>query len=105
MIDREAASLDIQYANEWRLKALDDSVVREKRWESEQAQALMRWLDTGDNDQELKFEWLKDRCCEGTGRWILQNAKFRSWLQKGRGDPILWLYGKPGSGAFNLNYA
>ncbi|KAF5982359.1 NACHT domain-containing protein [Fusarium bulbicola] len=98
LIDKEAASLDIQHAQEWRQKALEHSATREQRWEAEQSQALMKWLEAGDNDQDLKLEWLKERCCPGTGSWIVQNDKFRSWLQKARGSPIMWLYGKPGSG-------
>jgi hypothetical protein len=103
LIDREAASLDIYHANEWRKKALDDSINQEQRWESEQVQALMKWLESDDNDQELKFEWLKERCCPGTGRWIIGNAKFRSWLQSGAGNPVMWLYGKPGAGWYKTN--
>ena len=91
-------SRDIQDASEWRRKALEDSTVREQRWRSEQAQALMKWLETGNDDQDLKFGWLKERCCPGTGRWIIENEKFRSWLQIGRSNPVMWLYGKPGSG-------
>ncbi|RFN46906.1 nacht domain-containing protein [Fusarium flagelliforme] len=98
LIDREAASLDIQNASEWRRKSLEDATVQERRWQSTQAQTMMKWLETGDNDQELKLDWLKGRCCPGTGSWITSNEKFRSWLQRGRGNPIMWLYGKPGSG-------
>lgn len=60
--------------------ALEKSAVREEQWKLEQTQALMRWLETGDDDQDLKFEWLKERCCPGTGHWITENDKFRSWL-------------------------
>ncbi|RYP58606.1 hypothetical protein DL770_010393 [Monosporascus sp. CRB-9-2] len=90
LIDREAASLDIHHANGWRRKALEDSTVREQRWESEQSQALMKWLETGDNDQELKLEWLKGLCCPGTGRWIALVGTTPNRL----GSPILTVKGK-----------
>lgn len=56
LIDREAASLDIQNASEWRQKSLEDATVQEQRWQSTQAQTMMKWLETGDNDQELKLD-------------------------------------------------
>lgn len=77
---------------------MDDFVLREKRWESEQLQAVIKWLDASVNDQEIQLEWLKDQCWPGTTHWIIQNPKFRSWMQRGRGDNVMWLFGKPGSG-------
>lgn len=77
---------------------MDESVVREKRWESEQLQAVLNWLNAVENEQDIKHEWLKEQCFPGTAQWIVQNSKFRSWMQRGRGNSVMWLFGKPGSG-------
>lgn len=98
LIDNEAASINIFQMNEWRVKTLEESAIREKRWELEQKQVVLRWLETKGNDQELKREWLTDRAFDGTGHWITKNGKFRAWLARRHGNPVLWMYGKPGAG-------
>ncbi|KAH9990747.1 hypothetical protein F4779DRAFT_609911 [Xylariaceae sp. FL0662B] len=97
-IDREAASLNISQAVKWRIASAEDAEKRQDRWQTQQLNAVLNWLETADKGQEVKLEWLKSRCYEGTSQWVLQSPKLRSWLQRGRGRPVLWLYGKPGSG-------
>ncbi|KAK4945243.1 hypothetical protein LTR10_015402 [Elasticomyces elasticus] len=43
-----------------------------------------------------KQDSLQQRAQEGTGEWILHEAKFKSWLD-GKGG-LLWCYGEPGVG-------
>ena len=38
--------------------------------------------------------------CDGTCEWLLQHAKYRTWMDKARG--ILWMTGMPGSGKSTL---
>ncbi|KAF5724312.1 NACHT domain-containing protein [Fusarium mundagurra] len=100
LLDKEAVSLDISQTWEWRRKSLEDARKWEERWDSEQYNRVTRWLEAGDSklDQEPKLERLRDHCREGTSQWLTKSGPVRSWLQFGRGHPILWLYGKPGSG-------
>ncbi|KAJ3530677.1 hypothetical protein NM208_g8843 [Fusarium decemcellulare] len=100
LIDRDAASFHIVKAQEYRQKSLDDAENRERRREYEQREAVLRWLEVGDSksNQEVKLEWLRSHCCEGTSQWLTKSQEVRSWLQFGRGHPVLWLHGKPGSG-------
>lgn len=100
LIDKEAASVEIIQAREWRQKCLEDAAAREKRWASEQRESVLKWLEVGDSTsaQEVKLEWLRSNCREGTSQWLTKSPQVRSWLQLRRGDPILWLHGKPGSG-------
>jgi hypothetical protein len=98
LIDREAVALDIAQAIEWRTTEAERSQQREHQRNVEQRQVVLDWLGTGHRDQEMKLEWLQNRCYEGTSSWITTNSKFRSWLQRGRGSRVLWLHGKPGSG-------
>ncbi|KAJ4327368.1 hypothetical protein N0V84_002139 [Fusarium piperis] len=89
-------------AQEWRKKSLEEAKSRERRWESDQRQDVLRWLEVGDSKsyQEDKLELLRSpsHCSEGTGQWLTKSPRIRSWLQFGRGHSVLWLHGKPGSG-------
>lgn len=87
---------------EWRQRSLEDSITREQRWATEQLQAVLNWLETEVQTQKVKLDWLNARSHEGTSAWITKHPKFRSWLQRGRGSPILWMYGKPGSGQSSI---
>ena len=98
LIDQHATTMNILHVKEWREKSSDDAITREKRWESEQLQAVKNWLGAADTEQVDKLEWFRDQCFPGTVSWITKNAQFRSWMQRGRGNPVLWLHGKPGSG-------
>ncbi len=80
LIDQHATSLDILQAKEWRQKSLEDATIWEKRWETQQLEAVVKWLDATNNDQQVKLEWLQEQCCSGTMHWIAQNTKFRSWM-------------------------
>ncbi|KAI8622934.1 hypothetical protein F5Y19DRAFT_468906 [Xylariaceae sp. FL1651] len=98
LIDREAAALDIAEAVEWRKTEAETAQKREYQRNAEQLQAVLDWLEASRSDQEMKLEWLQNRCYDGTSSWITSNSKFRAWLQNGHGNRLLWLYGKPGSG-------
>lgn len=97
LIDKEAASHEILQAKEWRQRLQDDALSKERRWEIERREAVLGWLQASDINQEVKLEWLRDRCTEGTSSWITQSSSFTNWLQSG-GASVLWLHGKPGSG-------
>ncbi|KXH44710.1 hypothetical protein CSIM01_09536 [Colletotrichum simmondsii] len=97
LIDREAASYEIVQAREWRQKLLEEAQDREKKEEIHQREAVNKWLQVSDRNEE-KLERLHNRCLDGTSQWVTASAQVRSWLQRGRGNPILWLHGKPGSG-------
>ncbi|KAH6869113.1 hypothetical protein B0T10DRAFT_313885, partial [Thelonectria olida] len=97
-IDREAMSIDIVQSAELRRKEAEASAQRETRWRTQQLDVVLSWLEASDTDQEMKLEWLRSRCYEGTLQWVTKSPKLRGWLQRGRGKQVLWLYGKPGSG-------
>lgn len=102
LIDKQAATYHILEVKEWRQRSLDDSITREKRWDTEQILAVNNWLGNEVQLQKLKLDRLGARSHAGTSSWITKHIKFRSWLQRGRGNPILWIYGKPGSGQFSI---
>ncbi|KAF9873876.1 NACHT domain-containing protein [Colletotrichum karsti] len=98
LIDKEAASVEIVRATEWRAKSREDAEMLEKQRLADQRNEVLKWLQDDNLNQEMKLEWFRNRCCEGTSQWVLKSPKIRSWLQRGKGQQILWLHGKPGSG-------
>jgi Cdc6-like AAA superfamily ATPase len=97
-IDREAVALDIMATAEWRSKNADDASKRDEQWQTQQLHATINWLGIEDDMQEAKLEMNASKCYAGTCHWILKSGKIRTWLERKRGNPILWLNGKPGSG-------
>lgn len=98
LIDKQATTHHILEVKKWREKSLEDSKDLEARRMSEQRQAVLNWLGIEVQTQKEKLDWLNARSHEGTSTWIVKHPKFRSWLQRGRGGPFLWIHGKPGSG-------
>ncbi|KAK4223329.1 hypothetical protein QBC38DRAFT_517185 [Podospora fimiseda] len=99
LIDQEASSLNIVIMKEWHTELLEKAEVAETRWQSQQFQALMKWLETSDKEHQSRYDWLRDRACEGTGGWIMNHTKFRACMRQGNSPTgILWMNGKPGSG-------
>lgn len=84
--------------NEWRSKDAADASKREEQWQTQQFQAIMNWIGVEDDIQEAKLEMNSSKCYDGTCQWLLKSSKIRTWLQRNRGNPVLWLNGKPGSG-------
>lgn len=102
LIDKQATTYHILEVKEWRQKSLEDSIILESQRATEQLQAVLNWLGTEVQTQKDKLDWLNARSHEGTSTWIAKHTRFRSWLQRGRGSPVLWIHGKPGSGQFSI---
>lgn len=95
-LDREANSIDIVEAKQWRTKLLEDATIREKERSDLQFSDAMRWLDIDDQEDEL--DKLCDRCRPETCDWIFEHEKMISWESEARDGHFLWLKGIPGSG-------
>jgi hypothetical protein len=87
-----------------RRDALEAVSKAEKDRSTAQLTSVLAWLglDTvphcGQGYQDNLRDRLVEDCCDGTTEWILKHPRMRGWLQNGRGQPVLWLNGKPGSG-------
>jgi hypothetical protein len=101
-VDKEATSLDIIEAKEWRKKAIVEMTKREKEISTSQMQAVLSWLQVKDYEQEDELDRLSNYCHPGTCDWILQNRIIRSWMKRGLDQPVIWLKGKPGAGELRL---
>ncbi|KAB2109040.1 hypothetical protein AG0111_0g2533 [Alternaria gaisen] len=108
LIDQEANAYLVSETMQWRREALQDVAKTEKDRSTAQLTAALAWLGLetvphcGQAYQDNLLHRLINDCCDGTTDWILRNQRMRQWLQNGRGGPILWLKGKPGSGKSTL---
>ena len=95
-LDREANSLDIIEAREWRRKLQDDAGIREKDRSDIHFQDALTWLAVDDQEDEL--DRLSDRCQPDTCNWLFKHEKVVSWCNDEPIGLLLWLKGIPGSG-------
>ncbi|CAN9120026.1 unnamed protein product [Alternaria alternata] len=108
LIDQEANAYLVSDAMQWRREALQAVAKTEKDRSTSQLTAALAWLGLetvphcGQAYQDNLLHRLINDCCDGTTDWILKHRSMRQWLQHGRGGPILWLKGKPGSGKSTL---
>jgi hypothetical protein len=104
LIDQEANAYLVLETMQWRREALQAVAKTEKDRSTAQLTAALAWLGLetvphcGQAYQDNLLHRLINDCCDGTTDWILKHQRMRQWLQNGRGGPILWLKGKPGSG-------
>ncbi|KAF7670744.1 hypothetical protein GT037_011195, partial [Alternaria burnsii] len=108
LIDQEANAYLVSETMLWRREALQVVAKTEKDRSTAQLTAALSWLGLetvphcGQASQDNLLDRLIKDCCDGTTDWILKHQRMRQWLQNGRGGPILWLKGKPGSGKSTL---
>ncbi|OCL05557.1 hypothetical protein AOQ84DRAFT_413235, partial [Glonium stellatum] len=98
LVDREANSINIEEAKDWRTKTAQDIAKRERERQAVQLQTVMGWLKAEDFEQEDEFDRLLAGCSSGTCDWIIQNATLKPWMKRGKDNAVVWLTGKPGSG-------
>ena len=103
LVDREAISFDIIQAKSWRRQMQGDLQEREKERTAAQFRDAVTWLAVYDEDrgreEELDRRLHKLRT-PGTCEWVLRHPKIIRWASDTVEQPVLWLYGKPGSGTF-----
>lgn len=73
---------------------------REKIARDDRCQAVVRqWLSAFPCDEELDRHRNTRSICPDSGRWLLENEKFKKWLNPDFClSPLLWLSGIPGAG-------
>lgn len=107
LIDRLVNAIDIAEARQlrqelssWREQSLQKISLEDKEQSAKEFQAIQSWLKVNECDQLAIFETAAGpgNRFPGTCRWVLNNAKIRTWLQKSPQSSILWLSGVAGSG-------
>lgn len=84
----------------WKEQSLQKISLQDEEQSAKEFQAIQAWLRVNECDQLAIFESTASQGNRypGTNRWILNNAKIKSWLQESPQTPILWLSGIAGSG-------
>jgi len=101
LIDREAISFDIVESSISRKRIEEDIEKRERERETTQLQATLGWLCVEDHLQEDDLARLSQRRYPDTCDWVMNVAQFKAWVVEQAKQPILWLWGIPGSGKLN----
>ncbi|KAF2108444.1 hypothetical protein BDV96DRAFT_636736 [Lophiotrema nucula] len=104
LVDNEAHAWDILKSQEWR----QTSKERAEKEDAERAEghllSSLSWLENGmdsHDHRDTQENILSEHLCHrhtGSHEWIVRKDKFRAWHNTKRGQTILWLKGKPGSG-------
>lgn len=97
LVDREALSIDIVEAREWRQKTEAEVQERERRERIVQLQGAIAWLAV-EGLQEDDLDRLLRASVRNTADWILAHPKIKSWIEDNEGEPVTWLKGIPGAG-------
>lgn len=100
-IDREAVNLDIAEAAESRKRNAAYRLEQDDRLHTQQFLEVRNWLGIEGSEQTSQEEHLERQlrqCHDGTSGWAVGLREVRNWLQRGCGNPVLWLNGEPGSG-------
>ncbi|OCL07434.1 hypothetical protein AOQ84DRAFT_408982 [Glonium stellatum] len=101
MVDREANSLAITEAKEWRQRAIQEAAKRGMEQSAVQVQSVISWLGDSaakQDQQDDLLDRLLSSCYPETSEWISGNSKVKMWLKNQPTQSLLWLKGKPGSG-------
>ena len=98
LVDREVVAFDIVEASMNRKKVEEELTKAERDRFAFQLQAVLSWLAVEDHLQEDDLSRLHERQYPSTCAWIIQTVQVREWMANPCKRPILWLWGKPGSG-------
>jgi len=86
-------------AHEERSKAEEERRSRRETENRRRYLAVLEWLSPAPYEQDLERYSSVRAACPGTGRWLLDDDRFKFWF-----DPdycstrLLWISGKPGAG-------
>ena len=104
LVETQATLSHFEEAQEARERARDAVLRAEEAEKRRMMITVTEWLtppDTGSDQQrysKIRSEY------PNTGRWLLKARKVKKWLDKlSTGVPLLWIYGKPGAGAYFIS--
>ncbi|KAK4198875.1 hypothetical protein QBC40DRAFT_229024 [Triangularia verruculosa] len=87
----------IKQEHELRTKALEDFDRSTKERIRQDFHRIK--TDTNPKTYDPDLYRVASRTCEGTGKWLLRDPKFKAWLDSGKSaNKVLWLEGIPGAG-------
>jgi hypothetical protein len=97
-VTKEAATIDLIEARQWRAKAQEDLEAREKLRSDTYIHDTTAWLNIAAEAQDDELDRLVSKRLAGTCAWIFRNEKMKAWKDNAHGEPVLWVKGIPGAG-------
>ncbi|KAJ3578997.1 hypothetical protein NPX13_g1567 [Xylaria arbuscula] len=97
-IDKEAATIDIVEAKQWRARMISQVISEEKDRHNRSRQSVIAWLALDNVLQDDNREKLLRDCLQGSCDWVTKQEKVASWVKVDSTLPVVWLHGKPGAG-------
>ncbi|KAI1366204.1 hypothetical protein F5Y08DRAFT_302008 [Xylaria arbuscula] len=97
-IDKEAATIDIVEAKQWRARMISQVISKEKDRHNRSRQSVIAWLALDNVLQDDNREKLLRDCLQGSCDWVTKQEKVASWVKVDSTLPVVWLHGKPGAG-------
>jgi hypothetical protein len=97
LFNEEVTIENIQREHEARVETLQ----RFKRQEDFEASQKFRALETavGPRTYDERLDWLRNRTCQGTAKWLMDDQIFLRWRDVSvQTTRLLWLQGIPGAG-------
>jgi hypothetical protein len=98
LLMREAITIDIVAARQWRTQAQEELLRREKESQDFYLHDSIAWLKVAVEDHDDELERLSDKRQKGTCEWVFNNPLFEIWKEDPHAEPILWVKGIPGAG-------
>jgi hypothetical protein len=98
LLFKEAVTIDIVEARQWRTRALEDLENREKKRDAIHLHDTLAWLNVHQQDEGDEFDRLLRKRQPGTCEWIFKRSEFESWAKEAHADRVLWVKGIPGAG-------
>ena len=97
LVDREASSIDIVEAKEWRRKVQEESDQQENERLYIQWRNALAWIEASEHQEDV-IERISEPCLLKSWDWVLDHPKIRLWMRPGSDQSVLWLKGIPGAG-------
>ena len=100
ILDKEALSIDISRAEEWRRRAKEDAAKHEESLAATHLSAVLSWLDVQDSQQEDVLDEHLRSIYADSCQWIQGHRKTSPWLSSAGSNRVLWMKGNPGAGEY-----
>lgn len=99
LLGQNGTSAQLAKAREDREEWREELEKVEKETADKEMKNVVFWLSANELDQQDSLDNLVDQCHPQSCDWIYENGKIKMWMRRSVDNGIVWLKGKPGSGA------
>lgn len=98
LIDKEAVSIDIARAEQWRRQLIQEARKQETLQSSDQFQSVLTWLGVQSHVQEDVLDEHLNQIHPNSCDWISTHRIAKPWVASSLQDRSMWINGNPGAG-------